>query len=92
MPGVLTSSFCYFGLKFSYYGIMYWLPLFLAEIKGYTDYEISGAVAYFEFGTLGGALIIGILSDMMDGRRMPLTVVSIFVGSIVNMFLSYCDA
>mmetsp|Transcript_43986 Transcript_43986/g.59653 ORF Transcript_43986/g.59653 Transcript_43986/m.59653 type:complete len:117 (+) Transcript_43986:1008-1358(+) len=90
MPGVMASSLCYFGLKFSYYGIMYWLPLFLAEVKGYSDYEISGSVAYFEFGTLSGSVIIGLLSDLMDGKRMPLTTLSILIGAVINVILSYC--
>jgi len=60
---------------------MMWLPYFLSEEHDFSDFEISGAVAAFEFGTLAGALIIGIITDLMKQRRCPVLVLSILIGA-----------
>jgi len=65
MPGVLQYSFCYFCLKFSVYGILYWLPLYITlnADQDYTDHQIALTAAMYDVGAIIGALFLGFVSD-----------------------------
>lgn len=81
-PGVLQISASYFCLKFCYYGIVMWLPLYLSGIEmTMTNYDISLAVVYFEAGTMIGGFTIGIVTDLMGCRRYPAYVTAIIAGA-----------
>lgn len=56
-----------------------------------TNYDVSLFVLFFEIGTLLGGFIIGIITDFMGGRRFPLIVIGILVGSVVTKSLESTD-
>jgi len=60
---------------------MMWLPLYLAKQANMSNYDISLVVVCFETGTLLGALITGLVTDLMGARRYPLVLISIVVGA-----------
>ena len=67
--GVLEISASYFGLKFCYYGLMMWLPLYVRTTEN-------------NLGALIGGFVIGLLTDLMGSRRYPALVIAIIIGSI----------
>jgi sugar phosphate permease len=87
-PGVLKNSFNYFCLKFSYYSLVFWLPLYVMETQDATDAEVSGCVALFEIGVLSGALLIGVVSDFVKGRRYLCLWFTIIFGSVATLCLA----
>lgn len=73
----------YFGLKFCYYGLMMWMPLYLlTNQQAISNYDVSWFVVVFEVGTSLGGFIFGVVTDFMGGRRYPLLVLAIFVGAV----------
>lgn len=81
--GVLNVGASYFCLKFCYYGLMMWMPLYLfTNQQSLSNYDVSWFVAFFEVGAALGGFMIGVVSDFMRGRRYPLLVLNIFVGAV----------
>lgn len=91
IPGVLGYSFSYFFIKFSSYGLMFWLPMYLQKTNSYTDYEIATAVSCLDIGYLIGGVLIGYISDLMYCRRTPIAVLAIFLGTILHVLLIIVD-
>lgn len=56
-----------------------------------TNYDVSLFVLFFEIGTLLGGFIIGFITDFMGGRRFPLIVIGILVGSVFTKTLESTD-
>lgn len=83
IPGVLQYSLSYFCIKFSSYGLMLWLPMYLQRINGYTDYETSTAAATLDIGNVIGGIVIGYLTDLTYSRRTPIAVISIVLATIL---------
>ena len=81
--GVLNVGASYFGLKFCYYGLMMWMPLYLlTNQQAISNYDVSWFVVVFEVGTSLGGFIFGVVTDFMGGRRYPLLVLAILVGAV----------
>eukprot|EP00347_Sterkiella_histriomuscorum_P015299 403357549 len=92
IPGVLAYSLSYFCLKFSSYGLLFWLPMFLQKMNGYTDYETASCVSMLDIGYVIGGVIIGYVSDLMYCRRVPVAVFSIVIATLLHIILVYLDA
>lgn len=84
IPGVLQYSLSYFCIKFSSYGLMLWLPLYLKnDDNQYSDYEMASAAATLDIGNVIGGVMIGYLTDLTYSRRTPIAVVSILLATIL---------
>ncbi|MBE9490145.1 MAG: glycerol-3-phosphate transporter [Bacteroidetes bacterium] len=58
------------------YGIQDWAPLYLTEVKGFTDAQSSFAFAWYELAGIPGTIICGVLSDkVFNGRRAPVSII-----------------
>jgi len=58
------------------YGIQSWAPLYLTEVKGFTEAESSWAYSMYELAAIPGTLICGWLSDkVFKGRRAPVSII-----------------
>jgi len=58
------------------YGIQDWAPLYLTEVKGFTDAQSGFAFAWYEIAGIPGTLICGWLSDkVFKGRRAPVSII-----------------
>jgi len=58
------------------YGIQDWAPLYLTEVKGFTDAQSSWAFAWYEIAAIPGTLICGWMSDkVFKGRRAPVSII-----------------
>ena len=89
IPGVLQYSIAYFCIKFSSYGMMLWLPMYLQKTAGYTDYEIASAAITLDVGNVLGSALIGYLTDLTYSRRTPLAVLSILLATVFEVFLNW---
>lgn len=87
IPGVVAYSFSYFCMKFSSYGLMLWLPMFLKKMNNYSDYETASAAAVLDIGYVLGGVAIGYLTDLTYSRRSPIAVASILIATVLHVLL-----
>ncbi len=58
------------------YGIQDWAPIYLIEVKGFTEVESSWAYSAYEIAAIPGTLICGWLSDkVFKGKRAPVSII-----------------
>jgi len=58
------------------YGIQDWAPLYLTEVKHFTEHESSWAYSAFEIAAIPGTLLSGWLSDkVFKGKRAPVSII-----------------
>lgn len=70
------------------YGIQDWAPIYLIEIKGFTEAESSWAYSAYEIAAIPGTLICGWLSDkVFKGKRAPVSI--IFMALIIIAITVY---
>lgn len=87
IPGVLQYSLCYFCLKFANYGIMYWLPLYLQQERGYSDIWTSNVASLYDLGTIVGGLLLGYITDKMYSKRSPISFLALVVAALMHFLL-----
>jgi len=87
LPGVMAYSLCYFCLKFSSYGLMLWLPMYLQKSHHYSDYETAACVSMLDIGYVFGGVAIGYLTDLLYCRRSPVAVASIIFATLLHILL-----
>ncbi|MCG7410160.1 MFS transporter [Paenibacillus sp. ACRRX] len=76
----LANVFVYF-IRF---GVLNWVPLYLTDVKGFTQSQYHMAFAAFEWAAIPSSLLVGWLSDkLFKGNRMPLCIISM-VGVILG--------
>ena len=81
IPGVLTFSLSFFFIKFSYYGIYYWVPTYLQDELGYTKDEAGNITSLGSVGGIIGSIIMGLLSDVLVVRS-PVHMLGCTIGAI----------
>lgn len=70
------------------YGIQDWAPIYLIEVKGFTETESSWAYSAYEIAAIPGTLICGWLSDkVFKGKRAPVSI--IFMALIILAVIVY---
>ena len=70
------------------YGIQDWAPIYLIEVKGFTEIESSWAYSAYEIAAIPGTLICGWLSDkVFKGKRAPVSI--IFMALIIIAVIVY---
>ena len=58
------------------YGVQDWAPLYLIQVKGFTQEASSWAYSSFEIAAIPGTLLSGWLSDkVFKGRRAPVSII-----------------
>ena len=58
------------------YGIQDWAPLYLIQVKGFTEEASSWAYSAFEIAAIPGTLLSGWLSDkVFKGKRAPVSII-----------------
>lgn len=58
------------------YGIQDWAPLYLTQVKGFTEEASSWAYSAFEIAAIPGTLLSGWLSDkVFKGKRAPVSII-----------------
>lgn len=58
------------------YGIQDWAPLYLTQIKGFTEESSSWAYSAFEIAAIPGTILSGWLSDkVFKGKRGPVSII-----------------
>jgi OPA family glycerol-3-phosphate transporter-like MFS transporter len=79
-PMVLIMGAVYFFLKPTRYAILYWAPYYVHTQLGTGIMASAGISLCFELGGPLGTLFGGYVSDVIcKGRRMPVSVVSLFL-------------
>ena len=67
LPGVIPLSLSYTCLKLTNYSIMLWLPTFAVSELNFHNREKALIAVLYDVGTLVGALILGLLTDLLHG-------------------------
>ena len=84
---VLIDTFVYM-IRF---GIITWLPIFLLEVKGFSNEQMMLAFLVFEWAAIPSTLFAGFLSDkLFKGYRMPPAIISL--GLIVFCLIGYWNS
>ena len=89
IEGVLHYGFAFFCVKFSVYSLMLWLPLFLGQTLQKTNSEIASMVTWYEIGTLIGGSALGLLSDLLGGKRPPVAIFAIIVAGTISFYITF---
>ncbi len=92
-PVVLIMGAVYFFLKPTRYAILFWAPLYISEQLGTGILESAGISLCFELGGPLGTLFGGYASDVLcKGKRMPVSVISLFALALLLSFFNYLAA
>jgi phosphoglycerate transporter family protein len=73
-PWVWVVSFANFFIYIVRIGILDWAPKYLVEAKNFSLKDAGWALSAFELAGIFGAYAAGWISDRMDGRRGPASV------------------
>ena len=69
------------------YGIQDWAPVYLIEVKGFSEGESSWAYSAYEIAAIPGTLICGWLSDkVFRGQRAPVSIIFMAL-IIISVFI-----
>ena len=82
LPGVIPLSLSYTGLKLANYSIMLWLPTFATQELNLINSDKAVITILYDVGTLGGSLILGLMTDLLYGKRSPVCVSALAVAFI----------
>lgn len=64
-PLLLCYGLSYFFIKFIRYALLFWLPYFLAQSRGYAEDVAALIATAFEVGGIVGVIALGTLSDRL---------------------------
>ncbi len=84
MPGVPVYAAANFCVKSSTYCILFWLPLYLADMNVDNKF-IPYISTTFDLGTITGGIITGLLSDRLGARAIVMVPMLLF--SAICMFI-----
>ena len=87
MQGVIPFSLAVFFNKFFIYSIGLWLPNYLEKDLEFDSSKAANVATSFSVGNFCGGFLLGWLTDLMNGRRTPICMLSIVVGSAVSFLL-----
>jgi OPA family sugar phosphate sensor protein UhpC-like MFS transporter len=92
-PMVLLLSAIYFFLKPARYAILFWGPMYLNEKLGANIFQAGWLSSLFELAGPLSVFLGGYLSDRVFGsRRMPVSIICLFLLSIMLFFLDQFPA
>jgi len=81
IPNVLGYSIAFGFFKFVNYAMFFWLPFFLSL---HFDTESANVISsLYSVGMMPGGVIVGWVSDLLDGRRA--CVIAIFMGMLAPL-------
>jgi len=76
IPMVAQYAVAFGFFKLCNYAFFFWLPYFLSHTN-FSDTEANMIAAAYSFGMMPGGIIVGVVSDMLGGRRA--VVIGIFM-------------
>ena len=93
-PAIVSSpltwalGLCYFGVKLVRYGLLFWLPYYLATSKLHYSSGASAIIATaFEVGGIPFSILAGSLADRVFGRRRIAVACVSAAGLVGSVFL-----
>ncbi|CAI2366263.1 unnamed protein product [Moneuplotes crassus] len=89
IPGVIQYSICYLALKLCNYGILLWLPTYVSEELDFSTSEKALVAILYDVGTIIGSVSLGLLSDMMYGKRVPVCFVGLLIATCFHSTLIF---
>mmetsp|Transcript_36554 Transcript_36554/g.49561 ORF Transcript_36554/g.49561 Transcript_36554/m.49561 type:complete len:101 (+) Transcript_36554:1075-1377(+) len=81
IPGVLAYSLSFFFIKFTFYGLYYWVPTYLEEELGYSRDKATHIFNLGSVGSICGNITLGLLSDLLMCRS-PMEFTGCIIGTI----------
>jgi OPA family glycerol-3-phosphate transporter-like MFS transporter 3 len=71
------------------YILLLWLPIYLKEAKNYEDYQIANVSTLVDLGAMFGSLALGHISDLMHGKRSPVSMGAVIISIVISFVLTY---
>ena len=67
---------------------MLWAPMFFSEVFHYNNTQIANLQSLYEIGTILGAIILGLCSDIFHGKRSPIILLAVVVSLFVSVTIT----
>jgi sugar phosphate permease len=89
-PSVAVYALISFGVKFSIYAVLLWMPLLLGSELGYDLKTVGGILSLYEISACIGIIFWGTVSDKCNGRRSPVIFIAVLLSTIFFFLLGEC--
>lgn len=86
-PLLVCYGLSYFFIKFIRYALLFWLPYFLAQSRGYAEDVAALVATAFEVGGIVGVIALGTLSDRVRGWSRSALAAASLVGLALALLL-----
>lgn len=90
IPGVLIFAISFMFIKFSMYGIFYWLPTYLRDQLNFSKADAANMFSTFDAGSIVGNILMGLITDLLP-YRSPVFEVGIVLSTIFTLALTFWD-
>ena len=88
LPRVMLYSSAFFCTKMAVYCLLLWLPTFLKESSlQYTEQQVANLSTTIDLGAMFGSIALGLLSDLMYGKRSPVAFMALIMSVAVSFTL-----
>jgi len=81
-PSVALYALISFGVKFSIYAVLLWMPLLLGSELGYDMKTVGGMLSLYEISACIGIIFWGTVSDRCNGKRSPVIFIAVLLSCI----------
>ena len=90
LPRVMLYSSAFFCTKMAVYCLLLQLPTFLkkSELK-YSDQAVANLSTTIDIGAMLGSMCLGLISDLMHGKRSPVALVAVLTSIAVSYTVTY---
>jgi sugar phosphate permease len=69
--------------------LLLWLPTFLKTELKYDDSQVANLSTVIDLGAMLGSIALGLISDLMHGKRSPVALVAVIFASALSFTLTY---
>ena len=69
--------------------LLLWLPTFLKTELKYDDSQVANLSTVIDLGAMLGSIALGLISDLMHGKRSPVALVAVIFASAFSFTLTY---
>lgn len=89
LPRVMLYSSAFFCTKMAVFCLLLWLPTFLKTELKYDDSQVANLSTVIDLGAMLGSIALGLISDLMHGKRSPVALVAVIFASALSFTLTY---
>ena len=85
----MLFSSAFFCTKLAVYCYLLWIPTYLKHSLHYTDQETANLSTLIDVGAICGSIVLGIISDLMYGKRSPVALFAVLSAIVISFIETY---